>query len=424
MRMGLHAMTSHHMDLVAHYYRTLRPPLFKTMVANAELIEAVKEASPYTKVIWRNYWADQPKDLSTYRHFREETMHELQPIRHLVDYVEGWNEFGVKDDPRLANRFVDHEIRWAKDLMNAGIGAAIGGFSTGHIDDNNEMFDALENMFEFCHVYGGKNPRVLFHSHEYAGPHMGFGFQTADGKNQWPRGGTYTGTTPVSDAHLFWDPDGEGWLTVRYRKLLRRLKRHGYTNMRFAFTETGVDDTPPRPGGPDKRGWRDYRGTEWERGPLGDYANQQRWYGWQLAHDPEVFGWTSFGWADNTHDWESFDLSRDMEMYHRMIEEQAKLPVGHHHDPDPDPDPDPGPDPDPDPGPGPVSPRPEVWPAVRVRQGDGYYSIARRIYGEENLQATAHRLMDANNGVQLRPGDVLYAPGYVVIRFSNADGVL
>jgi hypothetical protein len=95
------------------------------------------------------------------------------------------------------------------------------------------------------------------------------------------------------------------------------------------FTECGIDDTNPRPGGANRKGWRDYRDSEWSRIPgQGDFASQLYLYGWHLSHDSYVLGWCDFGWGSEDPQWWSFSLDKTPDMLARVVQTQTTLPIG------------------------------------------------------------------------------------------------
>jgi hypothetical protein len=114
----------------------------------------------------------------------------------------------------------------------------------------------------------------------------------------------------------------EGWHTLRHRKFLPIFREWG-VSARIFIGESGNDDITERPGGIGK-GYRDF--VDWPH-KQGDYADQLRWYCWQLSQDPEVIGVVDFGYAQGG-DWASFDLGLDKVMVEKVITSQLTLPIG------------------------------------------------------------------------------------------------
>ena len=57
---------------------------------------------------------------------------------------------------------------------------------------------------------------------------------------------------------------------------------------------------------------------------------------------------------------------------------------------------------------------PTVLQTVAI-SGDGWWSLARRVYGNTNVAAHAQALERANGGIALKPGTVISVPGRAVI---------
>lgn len=75
-------------------------------------------------------------------------------------------------------------------------------------------------------------------------------------------------------------------------------------------------------------------------------------------------------------------------------------------------DPTPAPPPPPPPPPPPVV-TPTVLQTVAIG-GDGWWSIARRVYGNTNVKANADALAKANGNGTIKPGDIIAVPGKAV----------
>lgn len=326
-RMGLHVNAHLGWDGAVDYCREVQPAIMKWLCPSRQVLERCRAVSPNTKHVLRPYWANQ--DLgAAHDAFVRHSQDAVREFGTLINWYEGYNEFECRD-VALLKRFCAAEMDRARKLNAMGVGCALGGFSTGafdHPQDNGKAYAAVKPMLEFLHATG---PHNVWHSHEYAGPYMAYMTRTADGLNQWPRPpDAYNGWS--TDATQYWADGLDGWLTLRYRMTRAKLAADGLTNVYMIFTETGIDDTNPRPGGANRKGWRDYDGSEWSRIPgQGNYAHQQYWYGWHLSRDPYVLGWVDFGYGSEDPAWWSFSLDRAPDMFGRVKAEQLKLPTGH-----------------------------------------------------------------------------------------------
>jgi hypothetical protein len=190
--------------------------------------------------------------------------------------------------------------------------AVVGSFSTGTPDESQwERFrPAVEHAWHNGHAIG---------VHQYASPDMRF----MCGANQWNSGQPHF-DDPCTD------PKAEGWHTLRHRKFLPIFRSWG-VSARVIITESGNDDIfqdPPLERffgqkNNKKRGYKQWRSFGHQLWP---YADQLRWYSWQLGHDPEVIGVVDFGFGIESGEWEPFDLSTDEAMLDQVIAGQKDLP--------------------------------------------------------------------------------------------------
>lgn len=376
------------------YCAAVQPAMMKWMEPDPAVIAECIRRSPGTRHVLRQYWGDQRPD--AYPRFRAQA---LDRTRHVLAglraaglatsdargprvWMEGYNEHVTKDTPRgEVVDFARQEVGLAQALNGLGAGALVGGFSTGFLDEVH--LDAFGEALRYCQAHPAA---AALHFHEYAGPTMVYGVETGDGRNQWRHPhGPWTGFSDTREA--YYRPGLWGWLTLRYRRLLPMLDARGLGNVRFAITESGTDDTPPRPGGQGS-GWRDWAGSEWSRGPVGDYADQLHWYMWHITRDARRFvGVVDFGWGTIDPRWNAFDLSQDRGMANRVRARQLELPAEYA----PAPPPVVLPPSQPDPGHRPVPiPRPPALPpttaadlfvALAPRPGEGWGAFAGRMHG-------------------------------------------
>lgn len=426
MRLGLHVNADRALDRAVDYCRRAQPSVMKWLEPRRDIVLACRAASPETKHIGRVVW--NPQTAASYGAFRDRTLTKARELLGAIDYWEGYNEHITPSTPESDVReFARQEVGLATRLNDEGFGALIGGFSTGVLDGG--RLEAFRRAFEYMQEVGPD--ACALHFHEYAGAYMGLFVETPDGLNQWDHAANRWNGWSL-DRQIYYDPTLTGWLTLRYRKLIPLLEREGWDRVHFVITESGIDDTNPRPGPANSKGWRDYDGTEWSRGPMGDFADQMHWYLWQLSHDQRVIGAVDFGFGTIDPQWNSFDLAQRQDMFDRVLARQLELPVGYHSDPVPEPPPPPPPPPPPDPVPEPPPPPPppgtlDSGLATHVRAGEGWGAVARRVYALEAAPwgvVKAHaELIAAASGKTLADslsvGERLVVPGWAV---TSSDG--
>ena len=394
-RLGLHLISNRAGPQAIDYIRQVQPNVCKFLGGDRDLIGQALAVSPKTIWIGRVVW--NPQTFGSYGDFQKRTLAVAREHRGLVTAWEGYNEVAWRGED--LRTFARAEAGLAKRLNDEGFTACIGGFSTGFLETD-EDFDYFRQALEYLH----ENPsKAWLHFHEYAAPYVQYFVRTPDGRNQWDHAaGSWTGFS--DDPQVYYDPALDGWLTLRYRMLRWKLESEGLGNVRFVITESGIDGgVVPRPG-PQGGGWRDFDGAEWKR-IVGDYAEQMRWYLWQISHDPYVVGAVDFGFGTIDGKWDSFDLAQDPAMLARMIAKMRELPVGLITEAEATPMP------TPTPLPAPVTvPTDGPEPRVLVRQGDGWYALVRRC-GKTADAANVAALKAANPTVTaLEPGQWLPEP--------------
>lgn len=371
MKTGLHINRLSSLEQVQDYYRRSGATTIKTLDANPDLLAWARGERLDT--IIRIYNPDQKLTDKGFVH-RCVEMGRAYPWA----MIEGMNE-DFQDNIQLA-RYAEWEIDRMKALEVVGAKAVIGSFSTGMPDFGGwTMFrPALEYAAAHGHYLG---------LHEYSGPFM----QWMAGKNQWWGGNPVTGD-PADG------PGVSGWTTLRYRKVHDLLDLWGLGHLSILITESGIDDVQPRPGQQGK-GYKDFR--DWVQ--LGDYADQRRWYSGHLTRDSYIAGVVDFGFQTADPAWGSFDLSTDPAMMNRLIRAESDLPPGHIASPPVAPPPPPVP-----------TPTADVWPAVTVKAGEGWMSVARRCGVPTAL------LKQANSVNLLHPGTILRVPLYRCEKVNHA----
>ena len=399
MRTGLHCNTVRDPQKILDYYRRSQSGQIKVMEFEAPLLNELKALG--VTIIGRLYVERQYLGGSEAQKFIRDLINKAREFPQ-VDYWEGYNE-EFQEGEELSD-YAEFEIRRMQEMEAAGLRAkaVIGCFSTGRpevvTDDDWQRFrPALEYALPRGHALG---------LHEYSGPYM----QWMCGENQWD----FAANAPrrIDDPCL--SPTVQGWLTLRYRKAYAYLRQWGLGELPLYITEGGIDDVWPRPG-PQGKGYKDYKGTEWERIPgIGDYAQQRRWYMWQISHDPYVRGAVDFGFQTADPTWQSFDLSTDPEMLNRVILLESDLPPGHITGPIvPEPPVEPPVEPD-------MSP--SVYPVLIVQDSWDILDAARNAYPEEQepgqVEANARAICRVNGldyDAIVDPAKGIWIPRYLVV---------
>lgn len=392
MRIGLQVMADRGIAEAKAYCAEVKPAAMKWLAPDAATLAECRRLSPKTRHIIRTHWSDQTLD--RYPSFINANLDRLRgllghaELRPDADgpvlWAEGYNEHVTKDTSTSYIRdFAGKEVKLAHAVNAIGAGALLGGCSTGFLEEVH--LHAFKEVLDYCQA----NPAAAgFHSHEYAGPYVQYMWSTPGGRDQWTHPhGPWTGWSASRD--VYYTPGLWGWLTLRFVRLLPLLQANGWGNVWLAITESGTDDTPPRPGGQGS-GWQDFDNAEWAGGPVGNYADQLHAYLWQISHHKQVRMVTDFGYGTIDPRWNSFDLSRRLDMLARVKARQVELPVGHFGDavpaplPPTQPDPRPVPVPIPRPAP-PVVLRPRVSAAVGAyafpAPGEGAWAFAGRAAG-------------------------------------------
>lgn len=414
MRTGLHANETRDHAKILDYYRRSGSTVFKTLVFHNDLLDALKAMG--ITLIGRVYTDNQQLGGSVARDFIKRVVDAAEE-HPMVDYWEGYNEEFA--DAAQIGRYADFEIERMQALEAIGRKAVIGCFSTGtpEITDAGLTWGrfrpALDHALAHGHALG---------LHEYAGPYMQYFTQTPDGKNQWnSQTNSFTGIS--TDDSLYWNPELAGWLTLRYRMVYQLFRGWGLGALPLYITEGGIDDSTPRPGPPGK-GYKAFEDGVWNHLPgIGDYAEQRRWYLWQVTYDNFVGGVVDFGWEGTSTGWPDFDLSTDPDMVNRIIELEQSLPAGHGRPPRPGEQPPPEPE-----------PQPEVavlgpLPMVVVKTGD-LLDVAKHVWPSltgDALQAKARAIAAANgldyDAIQGAQNDRPLMPRYLIVPDHAVVGI-
>jgi hypothetical protein len=324
MRTGLHCNTVANPAKVLDYYRRSGARVAKFLEFDAALFDQLKAMG--VTLIGRVYFDKQPLGGTAATAAINAIVARAREYPQ-VDFWEGYNEEHA--EVAEIGRFADWELARMRAFDDAGLAARclLGCFSCGTPalpDDPDPTKRAAWSNFRPALTYALAHGHALA-LHEYSGPYM----QWMCGENQWDFAANHAARIDDPCA----SPTVEGWLTMRYRKVWRQcLVPWGLDALPLFITEGGIDDVTPRPGGQGK-GYKDFANTEWAHMPgIGDYADQRRWYQWQVSHDRFVHGVVDFGYLTADPAWSAFDLSTDTATEERLISAESSLPVGHYGD--------------------------------------------------------------------------------------------
>ncbi len=235
-----------------------------------------------------------------------------------VDYWEGYNEcYSAKGEG--IEKYAEMEADRILALAGVGAKAAAFCFSCGRPpvgigDAGNDQWAAWRACLPTLRILAEFGGVLLLH--EYDAPYM-----------------------TRSVIGNIWDPRATGWLCLRYRMVANWLQTNGISlyhpetnprGLKIALGETGIDGgvtagrTDGHPGG----GWADFK--DYPDPLLGDYAQQRKWYAWQVSNDRYVVGLTSFGENSVDPTWHSFSALFDTGMTDKIIQAESTLPLWHH----------------------------------------------------------------------------------------------
>lgn len=265
--------------------------LVKTMEYDPNFATQIKAVSPATLLVGR---IDLPQidlaGLHDPRAAAQAFVDQLLPIaaepKRLAafDGWESYNEPSPSDAEQMA-RLAEFEAHRTRLLAAAGIRSVIGNFSTG--TPPLEWWPHFRPALEAAIEHGG-----FLGLHEYSAPTMQFG-------------------TPQELLGWGSDPEQEGWLTLRYRKVYRGYLAPNNLMLPLLLTEVGVDGLVGERPGPMGMGWRDFADYWAELGmgydAPGNYVELLAWYDAQLQQDPYVLGAAIFA-AAASPGWETYEV--------------------------------------------------------------------------------------------------------------------
>lgn len=319
MKTGLHCNDIHNGAQVIDYYKRTGANVFKTMEFKRDILQELKGMGVY--IIGRVYFQDQPLDAAK----AGRNIRKILAKRNEVPEVDGWefyNEEGGAGEPMSAYGDVTREF--IREIAASGKTPVAGCFATGNppvMQDWNRWRGVLEEL----HAAKG-----ILELHEY-----GWYMQWLAGSNLW----NHATASPVRIDDPVTDPNADGWLCLRYRKVWRQfLEPWGLGKLPIFIGEGGSDDTTPRPGDVGA-GYK--AAADWcQQNNIPSYPHQRRWYMGQVSRDdgngrPLVFGVVDFGFQDTSGRWGDFDMSTDGPTLQEVMRLEADLPRLHFSTPPP-----------------------------------------------------------------------------------------
>jgi hypothetical protein len=282
-KLGLHVQWNNSPDIM-EFVRRMRPAVIKAL-DDLGFVAEVKAVSPQTVVVARlthpQPMEGDPEAMARAFVAANLPIYQQHPA---VDYWEGYNEPDVKGRMAWYARFEAERVR---AMAEHGLRAAIGAFSAGVPEW--EEFEAFLPAVGVAKEYGG-----ILTLHEYDAPvlHRAMGAGLPGHPNH---------------------PD-RGALALRYRWWYEDYLIPRGLVIPLVISEAGVDGlVVNRPGPPEARGWRDFRGHWADIGlggnPLEAYLAQLDWYDRELQKDDYVIGWALFTVGAMNPDWESYDVT-------------------------------------------------------------------------------------------------------------------
>ena len=278
--------------------RTGNVALIKTLEYDPNFAAEIKQVSPKTLLVGR---LDLPQlDLATLadpaavaRAFADRLLPIATEPRRRAAF-DGWEAYNepVPVDAGQMQRLAQFEAQRTRLLAKEGIRSVIGNFGTGQ--PPLELWPHFRPSLEAAVEHKG-----YLGLHEYAAPTMQF-------------------NTPQDPLGWGSDPDQEGWLTLRYRKVYRGYLAPNKLSLPLLLTEIGVDGLVTNRPGPAGMGWRDFAGYWAELGmgldAAGNYVEQLAWYDAQLQQDKYVLGAAIFA-AAAPPGWETYEVLGDVEPF-------------------------------------------------------------------------------------------------------------
>jgi hypothetical protein len=220
-------------------------------------------------------------------------------------YWEGFNEM---NNWAMMRQYGEFEAERQRLMAAEGFKCCIGNFSTGTPSISNAPGDGREDLWpQFYPALAAAHQfKNILGLHEYGGIWLDLFY----GPNQ-------AAAVQTGKRVPFPQSRDEGWLFGRYRKVWRRhIEPNGWTNLRIALTEFGLDkagDSVTTPlAGYVTQAWRTC-GSAWSKLDRRSdseqyYFEQLQWADRQMQQDPYLVGATIFTWGSFADGWHDFDI--------------------------------------------------------------------------------------------------------------------
>lgn len=330
-----------HFDVVMHQdweaaLSACQPAVVK-MIHSVEVIQRLYEKLPNTTFIMRHWQVGD--DFSRFggpsdpKGKAREWIDAMRPIMSQLPrervYWESFNEPNSVSQP-----YGIFEAERQRLMAGEGFKACIGNFAVGNpqIQGPGDEWPYLYEALEVAHEQGN-----ILGLHEYGGLFMAMWYGTENLNQKW-EAQIGAGQKPRID--LYPEAYDEGWLFGRYRKVWNQhLRPRGYTNVRIAITECGLDIAGTTGAAllthhsiGSFRGlgaaWSEIFPEHYTQSEDRFFVDQLVWADRQMQRDPYVIGATVYTWGTaNAAQWAGFDITGPVsEMLVEHIKAEAKRP--------------------------------------------------------------------------------------------------
>jgi hypothetical protein len=274
--------------------QTKNVAVVKTLEYDANFVAEMKQMSPDTAIFGRIDLAQlNLADMSDPKGAAQAFVDRLLPIAtdpKRMAAIEAWESYNepTPGSPDEMARLGEFEAQRTRLLAANGIRSVVGNFSTG--------MPPLEWWPQFRPaIEAAKQTKGYLGLHEYSAPTMQFG-------------------TPQDPLGWGTDPNQEGWLTLRYRKVYHSFLKPNNLVLPIVITELGIDGYVTNRPGPPGMGWMDFGGYWNELGmgtdAPGNYVEQLAWYDAAMQQDSYIIGAAIFA-GPASPGWETYEVLND-----------------------------------------------------------------------------------------------------------------